>query len=377
MKGMSDLKIAQVDTYPLFYQLTKPYGDANGYKDHRALFLIRVTTESGIVGWGECADWLPALQVGFDKRITPFLIGKQASDRLKLVRHITTWHRRAAAAVSMALMDIMAKSAGVSICDLWGGKWREEVPVYASFQSYIDEPGWIEHSLHLIEQATERGYRRMKVKVGGRTMEEDQMHIRHVQERFGESCEFILDANESYDYATACQWKEFFSEWDNFLWFEEPLPMKLSPDYRLLRTSLSIPVAGGENLKSTTDFLSLLSTGTIDIIQPDVAHMDGIDAYRHTLQLSRDFGVRTSPHTYDGALSRLYALFAQACLPPWSKMQGEGIEFVEWDAMENPFTRIMPIEPVAGQVTIPVGVGIGLEPDQTVIEQYLWDGSMY
>lgn len=80
---------------------------------------------------------------------------------------------------------------------------------------------------------------------------------------------------------------------------------------------------------------------------------------------------------FDGALSRLYALFAQASLPPWSKMKGEDIKPVEWDVMDNPFTLIVPIKPVVGQVLIPTGPGIGVELDQEVLRKYHWDGSMY
>lgn len=371
------MKIENVEIFPLFYPLTKPYGDANGYKKYRTSFLLRITTQSGITGWGECTDWLPTLKKGFEDRIIPYLIGKQAANRSPLVDQIKKWNGRAAAGVSMALTEIAAKFSGLSICDLWGGSLRSKVPVYASFQSYTEEAGWIQHSVALVEQAAEHGFTQMKVKVGGKPFKEDQTHIQHIQELLEGKYELILDANQSYDFATARRWERHFTQWDNILWFEEPMPMNRVLDYKLLRSSLSVPVAGGENLISAAEFLPLLREGAIDIIQPDVAHEQGIDEYKHTLQLARDFGLRTSPHTFDGALSRLYTLFAQSCLPHWSKMSQENIEPVEWDAMENPFTFITPIEPIAGQVSVPTGVGIGLELDEQIIREYCWDGTMY
>lgn len=110
------MRIEKVDTFPLFHRLSSPYGDANGLKSYRTCYLIRITTASGLSGWGECADWLPALDAGFKKRIIPYLIGKEAGNRT------------AAAAVSMALTDITAKKAGLSVCELWGGKLREQIP---------------------------------------------------------------------------------------------------------------------------------------------------------------------------------------------------------------------------------------------------------
>jgi D-galactarolactone cycloisomerase len=371
------LKIVSVDTFPLFYPLKQPYGDANGYKKYRTIFLFRITTQSGITGWGECNDWLPTLKTEFEGRIIPYLTGQQALNRLQLVDQIKKWHKRAAAGVSMALTEIAAKVSGLSVCDLWGGRWRNSVPVYASFQSYTDQVGWVQHSTHLVEQAAQFGFNQMKVKVGGKTFKEDQNHIHDIQQLLTDKYQLILDANQSYDFATARRWERDFSKWSNILWFEEPLPINQVSDYKLLRSSISVPIAGGENLKNAGEFLPLLREGAIDIIQPDIVHEDGIDGYRHTLQMSRYYGLRASPHTFDGALSRLYALFAQACLPPWTKMDQQDIEPVEWDVMENPFTLITPIELVAGWASIPTGAGIGGELDEQIIKRYLWDGSLY
>jgi D-galactarolactone cycloisomerase len=371
------LQITQVDTYPLYYPLEQPYGDANGYKKYRTCFLVRVTTEDGITGWGECIDWLPTLEKGFKERIIPYLIGQQATDRLQIVKVIKKWHQRAAAGISMALTEIVAKSANLSICDLWGGKWRESVPVYASFQSYGEDENWMNHSLRLVEQAVTNGYSQVKVKVGGRTVKEDKKHISALQYLLAKEVQFAIDANQSYDYSTAKQWEATLRQWPNVMWFEEPLPMDYVKDYVLLRSSMSVPIAGGENLLNATQFVPLLCEGALDIIQPDSMHLDGVEEFRNTLHLARTFGVRCSPHAFDGSLSRLYALFAQACLAPWSKMEGEKIESVEWDAMENPFNKIVPIQPKGGSVAVPTGIGIGVELDQEIIEAYRWDGSYY
>jgi D-galactarolactone cycloisomerase len=371
------MQITQVDTYPLFYPLEKPYGDANGYKEYRTCLLLRVTTEDGLTGWGECIDWLPTLEKGFKERIIPYLIGQQATNRLQIVKVIKKWHQRAATGVSMALTEIVAKSANLSVCDLWGGKWRDTVPVYASFQSYSEEVDWMDHSLRLVEQAVTDGFRQVKVKVGGRTIKEDKKHITFLQQSLAEDVQVAIDANQSYDLSTAKRWENTLSQWSNVLWFEEPMPLDHVKDYKLLRSSMSVPIAGGENLLNATQFIPLLREGALDIIQPDSMHVDGVEEFRNTLHLARTFGLRCSPHAFDGSLSRLYALFAQACLAPWSKMAGEQIEPVEWDVMDNPFNQIVPIKPTAGSVAVPTGIGIGVELDQEMIEAYRWDGSYY
>ena len=252
-----------METFPLLYKLPEPYGDANGYKKYRTCFLFQITTELGIQGWGECIDWLPTLEQGFQDRIIPYLLGKKATDRTEIIKVVKKWNKRAAAGISMALTEIVAKSAGLSVCELWGGKVRETVPVYASFQSYSEKEEWIKHSLKLVEQAISNGFCQIKVKIGGKTMKEDLTHIQAIQNLLEEKAKLALDVNQSYDAATARSWERYFKDWSNMLWLEEPMPMYQLSDYKLLRIHLSIPVAGGENIKTTTEFLPLLQARRI------------------------------------------------------------------------------------------------------------------
>lgn len=373
------LVIERIETYPLLHRLKQPYGDANGYKQYRSCYLIRIVTTAGVDGWGECIDWLPSLDVGFRQRIIPFLTGKCAANRLALVQTVKKWHQRAAAAVSMALTDIVAKWAGLSVCELWGGRLYQQIPVYASFQSYTDVPDWQAQSLENIEQALTAGFSLVKVKIGGRALKDDQSHIEKVLILVKGRAQVALDANQSYDLAAALTWRSFLERWENIAWLEEPLPLVHAnvKEYSKLRQNLLVPVAGGENVKSGQDFLPYLCEGSLDIVQPDPLHVDGIEAYRGTLQLSRQFGIRCSPHTFDGGLSRLYALMAQAVLPPWSKMKGEDIEPVEWDVMENPFRKLFTVPVHSGIASLPEGIGVGCEPDMEIIRAFGWDGSMY
>ena len=155
------------------------------------------------------------------------------------------------------------------------------------------------------------------------------------------------------------------------------MPLDQVQAYQMLRSYSSIPVAGGENLKDAKQFLPLLTAGALDVIQPDMMHVNGVDGFRDTMKLGRIFGMRASPHAFDGALSRLYALFALACQPPWSKMDKDDIEPLEWDVMDNPFTELLSVRPSGGSMKVPNGIGLGAELDIDRINQYLWDGSTY
>lgn len=366
--------IHSVATFPLYVPLQEPYGDANGYKTYRSSFLFRIRTASGLTGWGECVDTLSALEREFQERIIPFLIGRKSTDRTQLVKAIKRWHPRAAAGVSMALTEILAVKAGVTVCDLWGGAMRSCVPVYASFQSYSDKPDWMRHSITLVEKAVSEGFTQLKVKVGGRPFAEDEAHLLQVMDVCGDAARLALDANASYDRPTALRWKRTLSQSDQWLWFEEPMPMWRIAEYAVLRSQIEIPLAGGEDIPGVREFLPVVQEGMVDILNPDVMHVGGIDAFREALQLARHCGFRTSPHAYDGPLTRLYSVLAQACLPAWSKMRKEDIEPVEWDVMPNPLTDLLPVQPINGLVSVPTGIGIGMQLDMDLLKAYRWDG---
>lgn len=371
------LEIQSVETFPLYVPLREPYGDANGYKSYRSSFVIRIQSRSGLEGWGECAGWLPVLEKVFKEHIIPFLLGKKSTDRMELVKKVRKWYPGAAAGVSMALTEILAKMAGVHVCDVWGGMSRRKIPVYASFQSYTNRSDWRQHSVNMVEEALTDGYTSIKVKIGAKTFQEDRAHIGALLNLVDNRVNVAIDANESYDVSTALRWNRLFAQWDNWLWFEEPVPMDNVSEYRVLRSRCQIPVSGGENIQGAALFLPLAKNGSLDIIQPDVNHTGGVDAFREALQLARHFGLRASPHCYDGALSRLYAAFAMGCLPSWSKMEEEDIEPVEWDVMENPLNMLLPLKPVDGFIALPSGTGIGIELDKELLKTYRWNGLGY
>ena len=373
------MQIHTVQTYPLLYRIPHPYGDANGLKKFRAAYLIKITTKSGLTGWGECSGWLPALEAEFKQAVIPYLLGKETRERNAIITALSKHkHERPAAAVSMALTEIIAQSANLSICELWGGALQRTIPVYASFQSYSASLEWINQSLHEIENKIHHGFTDLKIKIGGRSIAEDNQHVRAVQENYGKQVRIALDANGSYDAASACSWNSILAHYDNWLWFEEPIPMNAWDQYAHTRLQLKIPVAGGENAETPSIFYQAINQQSLDVLQPDPLHLGGIEAYRDVLMLARTANLRVSPHTFDGALARYYALMAHACLPPWSKMNAhESVEPIEWDVTDNPFTDLLSLQVRRGSVEIPNGSGLGVTIDDEIIRRYRWDGSRY
>jgi len=150
--------------------------------------IIKLVSDTGLVGWGETTPLGPVYQpqhaLGARAAISelaPNLIGQSALTPLLLRRHmdgLLNGHNYAKSAIDVAIMDLLGKHYGRRVCDLLGGAECERLPAYYAIG--IGSPD--EVSRIAIDKVAE-GYRRIQIKTGGRDVAID---IRG-QESLGES----------------------------------------------------------------------------------------------------------------------------------------------------------------------------------------------
>jgi L-alanine-DL-glutamate epimerase-like enolase superfamily enzyme len=102
---------------------------------------VKVETDEGITGWGECSDGrAPHGVVGTIADLHSTLIGQDPrafearfSDMLRSLRQSPGGiAAKAIAGVECALVDIKAKALGISVAELFGGPTRSQVRLYWS-----------------------------------------------------------------------------------------------------------------------------------------------------------------------------------------------------------------------------------------------------
>src|SRR5260370_19011382 len=136
---------------PIALRLPRSRGDAGSSANALHLVLCRVTTRSGLVGYGECLCLRPAMQrslvAAIRDAIAPLFLGKsmEQKERLNMEARLRLaafgragTNLNALAAVDMALCDIAGKATGRSLSALLGGAQRSRVPVMASLDRYND-----------------------------------------------------------------------------------------------------------------------------------------------------------------------------------------------------------------------------------------------
>jgi D-galactarolactone cycloisomerase len=326
--------------------------------------LVKVETDSGLVGWGEAFPhrvW-PAIQSLVETLIAPACIGADPTDISalmgKLTRHVYNVGRAgpvmfALSGLDIALWDILGKAANMPVYKLLGGAQCKTLPAYASLLKYNDTSVVVRYS----EEALGRGYGELKVHETGRA--EITAAANLLRKHNGGS--LMVDVNAPWNLQEALAAVAPLREL-GLKWVEEPVwpPEDFGAAAEI--SASGVPVAIGENVLTPTDFARLIETRAVDFIQPSAAKIGGISVMRDIFIQANQASVAVAPHSaYFGpgliATAHVSAALSRAPM----------IERLYCDLSESPFGDWY--EPVGGFLALPQGPGLGIEPDLDLLEK--------
>ncbi|MGO4303268.1 mandelate racemase/muconate lactonizing enzyme family protein [Cupriavidus sp. RAF12] len=330
--------------------------------------LVKVTSDTGLVGWGESFGFtaIPAVKAVIETMIGPACIGLDAgaieSISQDLQRRFHIFGRSGAvtfalSALDIALWDLAGKAAGKPVHALLGGARRTSLPAYASLIRYADSDA-ITANIH---RAIDEGYRSLKLH------EVDLAVIEAARKAAGPDVEITLDVN--------CPWSlreaiDISAKLEPFglRWLEEPIwPPENYHGLAALRRASHIPVAAGENASTLIEFQQMLSAGAVDFVQPSPAKMGGITELRKVMALADAHNVAVMVHTFYDGPGLLASIHATAAL-------GDAGSMIEWryfDMAADLYGGAL--RPRDGHIDVPQGPGLGFDPDPAVIDRYRVD----
>jgi len=333
------MKIANIETFVLKCRMPYVVTLARGSYDEREALLVKVTTECGLVGWGESALWggPPEISVAvIEKEIFPLIEGQDAlrPDFLwELVYQQTYYHGRKGivlaclSGVDIALWDIMGKACGQPVWRLLGGFGRP-VEAYASSGYYRADRSMDDFATE-ISDWIRKGYRGFKMKIGNtpdvihdavtgqvllrRSFSEDVRRIEVAREAAGEAA-LLVDANTSLDAAQAMRYAEKLEQLD-VRWFEEPVqPENIEGCARLARYT-RVPIAGFETETHKFVFKQLIDAGAVQMVQPDVVQVGGLSEARKIAAYAQMHHLPITSKNYSTAVSQAAALSLLYAVP--------------------------------------------------------------
>ncbi|MCA9109726.1 MAG: mandelate racemase/muconate lactonizing enzyme family protein [Planctomycetaceae bacterium] len=370
-------KITAVRTYRVEHQLKRPFGVSVSVPldTTRSALFVKIETDAGLVGWGETSP-LNGAQATIDEQLGPALIGRSPLEYRKLWRQM--WganfgHALAVGALDMSLNDVRGKTLGLSVADLFGGRLRDRVPVYASAMNYVEDEEPEKQFPREAEQLAGQGFKAMKMRLGRYPVRREAEVARKVREVVGPDVKLMADGNAAYTLTSGLEMGQVLHEL-GFEFFEEPLPQ--SPKYagyEELRQKLPLTLAAGEAVDSRASAKELIDRRAMDIIQPDVSLCGGIGEALFIAELAALSGIRCLPHCWGGAIviaatAQLLSLLPE---PHWGFPTDTPM--LEFDMSENPWRREIVTEPFEvedGFLRVPTGPGLGIEVDERVIQKY-------
>jgi len=373
------LTIADVRVHVLEAPLTEPFHWSFNGTSVRAACIVEVVADDGTTGWGECFGPAP-LNAAIVSAYARRLIGADALATDAIWQDLYGAYRdqgqkglaiSALSGVDIALWDLKGKHFGVPVHRLLGGPLRTSVRAYATGTYRVEHGDPLEYVVDEVAGYVEQGFHAAKLKIGF-DVDADVALIRAVRKRVGPKPRLMLDANHGYDAIEAIALGRAVADQD-IDWFEEPVIPEDLMSYREVRQGQPIPVAGGECEFTRWGFREVLTSRSMDIIQPDTCAAGGISECKKIADMAAAFGVRYVPHVWGTGIALAASLQLLAVLPHSPLRLTPREPLLEFDRSEHPFRQavlMQPIEHVQGVVQIPDGPGLGIEVNREALREF-------
>jgi L-alanine-DL-glutamate epimerase-like enolase superfamily enzyme len=394
------VKITDVTTIKLSYDMPVAMADAIHYMPARPTLLVQVHTDAGITGLGEAAaygGYLESTEAMILGELRDTILGQDPHTIERLWSMMASRaHQRgrrgmlmmAISGIDIALWDILGQATGTPLYRLLGG-YRDRVDAYASAGFYAEgkDPKALAEE---VGAYASRGFRAVKIKVGRNpelmtnplhdmirpeyataSLEEDIERVRLAREAVGHGVRLAVDANNAWTPSVALK---FMTEAESFdiAWLEEPVATDDIEGSALVAHQLVTPVAGYETETGLPGFRELISRRAVDIVQPDVIWTGGITETRKVAALAQAYHLPVIPHVFSSAVSSIANLHLIASLP--------NAGLLEFDQNPNPLRTELFEEPIApgpdGTVRLPDRPGLGVTLNQETIDRYRIDRHM-
>ena len=389
------MKIEHIELYHVEVPLEEPFAPSwiPGYPQNFNHFtLIRLTTDEGIVGYGEAASFggpLTSTATIVEKELGPRLIGQDPmmTERLWKMLYYQSWqHARggvvicAISGIDIALWDIVGQALDTPLYKLFGG-YDNRVRAYASAGFYKRGKGTKEIAAELGGHAKD-GFTAVKMKVGRNrttmnplevmpdpdffyTVDEDLERVTAVREAIGPDVRLLVDANAAWDVYTAMKFGRELDKLNAFA-FEEPICTDNLEGSVHLARSLDMKIAGYETEQLAFNFKRLIESQAVDIVQPDLTWGGGFTECNKIAAMAYAAHKEVAPHCFSSAVCLAASLhFLCSVSNPGMLELDRNPNGLRTDIVNNPLSI-----DEDGFVTVPEKPGLGLDINEDAVEEY-------
>ena len=319
-----------------------------------------------------CAD---AERGVIERAFSPILLGRNPLEIERLWSELllaVSYHGwagaeiRALSAIDIALWDLFGKASGQPIYQLLGGACRESIPIYNTCYDRIDfhaEPVQLARSL------MESGIRAMKIwpfdsiarRHGGQRITPEELRagmepLRLIRQEFGDSMSVAMEFHGFWNLPCSMRIAQALEPLEP-MWLEEMLPQDNLAAYRELASSTRLPLCISERLMTRFGFREVLENRAARIIMPDICWCGGITEARKIAAMADTYYLPVAPHNCGGPVLHYASAHLAAALPNLFILETVRRHYLdEYRGITNTM-----LTPVAGELPLPEGPGLGIE----------------
>ncbi len=332
----------------------------------RRYTLLRLATDSGLRGYGECASTAPA-EVAEARR----LVVGQPETAYEVVRQRLARMPELQAAVNIALLDIAGRLARAPVYQVLGGPTRHKVRAMTALAGDSDEA--LAASMRRARQA---GYLAFLVPLPPvRARNQGQAFVQAVKRRLealraagGEETDLVLDGAGRLTPGDAASLSKALERF-HLLWFDEPCPLSNLAAVRKLAAENVTPLGFGREVHQAATFQDLLREDAIDVLRPCIAR-NGITQIRKMAALAETYYVAVAPYHDGGPVATAAALQLAASLPNFFIQQIPLPEAEEDRRMRAELCSNWTETARDGYAELPTGPGLGVTVNEEALEKY-------
>ncbi|MBO9599633.1 MAG: mandelate racemase/muconate lactonizing enzyme family protein, partial [Cohnella sp.] len=341
------------------------------YSTKQESMIVKITTECGLIGWGEALSPIAPEVTGeiVRKILSPLLIGEDPRnvevlwntmyDSMRERGFLSGFMVTAIAAVDIALWDLWGKSLQLPVWRLLGGAARQQIHAYQSGFAAEDDQGKIR--LALDWQA--EGFNAIKIHLGYGLLRDAQV-AQMIREAVGDDFRLMADVHQQYPVSQAIQLGRRLERL-GFDFLEAPVPCEDINGIAEVSRALDMAVAIGEEIRTRYEFKERLLRRAGDIYQPDIG-FTGITEMRKIATMSEAFHIPIAPHISNG-LGICIAATLQLCA------NMNNFYILEFQPTVFAIANLILQEPLvceAGYYQLPEGPGLGIEVNETKLAQH-------
>ena len=340
--------------------------------------LIKITTDTGIVGWGETTlEGKPRSVAAAVEELADYLLGK---DPLRIEHHWQHIYRSAffrggpvlltaLSGIDQALWDIAGKHFGVPVYQLLGGAVRDRIRVYAHWGIHDLSEAGLKAARARLDRLRAAGYTTFKSGPGGAwrgheppaVVDDFVRRAYLMREWVGPTVELAFDFHGKMTPALAI---ELCHELQGMrpLFVEEPVPQENVAALKRVADAVRVPIATGERLLTRWGFREVCERQAAAYLQPDVAHVGGISELKKVGHQAELYYMHLAPHCAIGPVALAAALHVDAVIPNFliqeqiDQSLGDGLLEEAWQVVD-------------GHIALPARPGLGFEVNASEAEQ--------